>query len=133
MTSQIGIYQYTYGSGNTPNRQIEFYGDGQKIWGVISKKTQNSWSEIDKITESQMTKEGASTTEKMKLMMEARKSSTSPKYPADKSFYNIPYIERVKVIKNLEPTGSYRITITNNIGSNPTFEIVDNLIFFDPS
>ena len=38
---------------------------------------------------------------------------------------------RVQVIKNLQLTGSYRIT--NNIGANPYFEKAERLAFFDPS
>ena len=133
MTQQIGQYYYVYGAGNAPNREIKFYGDGNKIWGRISGKTGGVWTKIGDITETSMTKEGASTTVKMQIMMEARKTFASPHYPQDKTFDELPYSERVEAIKNLAPTGNYWVTITSNIGSNPRFEIVDSLTFFDPS
>ncbi len=131
--SLIGCYQYVYGAGNAPNRKIDFYGDGNRIWAEVSGKREGNWHEIGRINETQMTKEGASTTEKVRIMMEARKENKSPHYPKDQTFANIHYKQRVDVIDNLQPTGKYRITITNNIGSNPYFEMVEHLSFFDPT
>lgn len=133
MAQQIGHYFYVYGAGNDPNREIKFYGDGNKIWGEFSGKKRAVWTKIGDLMETSMTKEGASTTQKMQIMMKARENFASPQYPQDKAFDELPYSERVEAIKNLVPTGNYRITVTNNIGSNPHFEIVEHLTFFDPS
>lgn len=129
----IGKYEYVYGAGNTPNRAIEFFGNGQGVYGTVFAKVKGSWQKIGDVAETNMTKEGASTTEKMRLMMQAREEFKSPEYPPEKSFDKISYQEKVEVIKSLEPEGKYRITITNNIGLNPFFETVENLTFFDPS
>ena len=133
MGQSIGQFQYVYGAGNAPNREIKFYGDGNKIWGEVSGKARNVWTKIGDIQETSMTREGASTTLKMQIMMKARESFASPQYPEDKAFDKISYNDRIQVIKNLEPTGNYRITITNKIGNNPHFEEVESLTFFDPS
>ena len=129
----IGKYEYVYGAGNTPNRSITFFGAGKVVYGTISAKAKGEWQKIGDITQADMTKEGASTTEKMMMMMKAREDSKSPEYPPDKSFDKISYEDRVEVIKNLVPTGVYRITITNSIGDNPFFERVESLTFFNPS
>lgn len=76
LSTSIGKYQYVYGAGNAPNRSIEFYGNNEKIWGEVFRKTQNCWEKIGEVTEGQMTKEGASTTEKMRIMMKARQELT---------------------------------------------------------
>ncbi len=80
-----------------------------------------------------MTREGASTSKKVEIMMEARKENKRPTYPEDKTFDQLKYERRVNLIQKLEPTGSYRISISNNIGVNPNFEAVDHLGFFDPT
>ena len=129
----VGTYQYTYGAGNTPNRALEFYGDGEKIWGVVKGKTNGSWQHIGNVNECDMILEGASTTRKMQIMLEARQTFKNAEYPPDKRFDQISYDIRLKVIESLQPSGHYRITITNNIGDNPYFEKVEKLTFFDPS
>ena len=130
----IGKYEYTYGAGSAPNRKIKFYGNGKdSVWGIVQGLVKGEWQEINKIEEVNMIKEGASTAEKIRIMLEARESRLSPQYPSDQSFDQLPYEERVKTIKSLEPMGSYRIEIINNIGRNPFFERVEKLNFFDPS
>ncbi len=131
--SSIGRYEYVYGAGNAPNRKIEFFGDGTRVWAQVYGKRTGVWHEIVRIDEAQMTKEGASTKEKVRIMMEARKENKSPDYPKDKSFIDIRYKHRVNIIKNLQPTGNYCLTISNNIGTNPYFEMVEQLTFFDPT
>src|SRR4051794_18400318 len=86
LPTRIVKYQYVYGAGNAPNRSIEFYGDKEKVWGKIFRKTQNRWEEIGGVTEDQMIKEGASTTEKMRIMMKARQELTKAQYPSNQLF-----------------------------------------------
>lgn len=133
MTSLVGTYLYTYGAGNTPNRKLEFYGDESKIWGVAQGKTNGSWKLMGEISESNMILEGASTTEKIKLLLEARENLKNPEYPPDRTFDQILYSDRLRVIENLQPSGQYRVTITNHIGANPFFEEITKLTFFNPS
>jgi len=133
MAAIVSTYQYTYGAGNAPNRRIEFHQDGKKVWGIVQGQAYGVWKNIGKIDECNMTLEEASTTQKVQIMMDARKKFESPNYPPDKRFDELDYDRRIQVIKNLEPNGPYRITISNNIGSNPYFESVEELTFFDPS
>ena len=130
---KVGKYEYVYGAGNSPNRKIHFYGNGEHMWGEVYMKVNGCWEKIGEVPESCMTKEEASTTEKVNIMMEAREKSISPEYPPDKSFDEIPYSARTEVIKNLSPTGSYRISMISDIVSSPFFETVKKLTFFDPS
>lgn len=133
MNKIIGQYEYVYGAGSAPNRAIKFYGDGQHIKAEVYRKKENTWQKIGDIPENRMIKEGASTTEKVRIMMVARENSIPPSYPSNKSFEKIPYAERVQTIENLQPVGQYRITISNTNGANPFFEKVEKLTFFDPT
>lgn len=131
--TKIGCYKYVYGAGNTPNRKIKFFGDGNQVWGDVFGKRQGAWLNIGRIDETQMTKEGASTSKKVEIMMEARKENKPVRYPDDKPFNMLSYKRRVSVITHLDPTGNYRISISNKIGRNPNFETVEHLTFFDPT
>lgn len=121
-----------YGAGNAPNRKIEFYGDGNQIWRDFFGKRSGIWQKIVKIDETQMNKEMASTKEKVRIMVEAKKKGVRAEYPADQDFNILHYEEKVRIISNLQPTGNYHICISNEIGSNPFFEEVVRLSFFDP-
>lgn len=129
----VSTYQYTYGAGNSPNRQIQFYGDGQKVWGLVQGKSKNRLEEIGNINESQMFLEMASTSQKIEIMMQARANSIKPDYPSDKNLEALLYEERLAVIRQLNPRGKYRVTMSNDIRSNPRFEMVTRLTFFDPN
>ncbi len=131
--SIVGSYEYVYGAGNAPNRRIDFLGDGTQVWGEVSGKRQGVWTRMGSIEETQMTKEGASTSKKVQIMMEAREKGVSPEYPSDKDFNTLRYTEKVRMISKLQPTGNYRISISNDIGTNPLFETVNHLSFFDPT
>ena len=132
-TEIIRTYQYTYGAGSSPNRELVFCKDRGRVIGLIRGKVNNSWEKIGEILESNMTLETASTTEKMRIMMAARDCFATPMYPQDQQFDQIAFDKKVDVITKLQPDGPYRITITNNIGTNPRFEMVERLTFFDPS
>ena len=126
---EISTYQYVYGAGRVPNRKIVFYGDNEKVWGVVHGKVKGLWRDISMVDETDIIVEGASSTRKMQIMMEARQNGTHPSYPHDKLFEHLSYDERVQIIKDLEPDGFYRITTPVDINSNPYFE-VKRLIFF---
>lgn len=129
---QIVQYEYVYGPGNTPNRKIEFYGDGTKIWGCVFGKGQRSWQKIGSVTEDDMIKEGMSGADKIAIMLAARKIQAHAKYPLDESFNDIPYAQKISVINNLAPQGNYRIMMHTSIDSNPFFEQINKITFFSP-
>lgn len=133
MAQLIGTYLYTCGIGNTPNRKIEFYGDGSNICGQVSRNQQNVWTYIGDVLESSMTKESTSTMEKLRMIREARNNFVVPQYTQDLPFTQIHYSERVNIIQNLQPTGSYRISMTNNIDPYQIYEKVERLVFVNPS
>ncbi|CAH6419788.1 Hypothetical protein HVR_LOCUS867 [uncultured virus] len=146
---EIGHYEYVYGPGNTSNRLIRFYGDGQKVWCEVYGKTRNIltdilpephyvWAKIEDIDETNIMMEGASISEKIKIMKAARETEVDPVYPPDQPFDKISYGEKVRIVENLQtssvdkPIGNYRICIDSYLGSNPRFEQIRTLLFFDP-
>lgn len=128
---EIYTYDYVYGSGNISNRRIQFFGDGKKIWGTVQKKVQGSWKTTHDISEIQMSRERASTSEKVRIMLEARKTFNSPQYPPNQPFNEMTYDEKSTTIKQLKD--KYRISITNSITDNPYHETIKKLVLFDPS
>lgn len=129
----IGEYRYTYGAGNSPNRSIKFYEENKQVKARVFAKLGNRMELISELGPNQMVLEGASTTRKMQIMMDARQALKAAEYPPDQAFSAIKYERCWDVIQKLDPDGPYRITIITEIGTNPRFEEVEKLIFFDPS
>ncbi|MBF5058815.1 hypothetical protein [Candidatus Neptunochlamydia vexilliferae] len=115
--NHVSTYEYIYEAGSCPNRKVEFYIEKNKheIFAQITPKSMGKWQNtiISEIKESQMIKEGASTSQ-------------------SKKFNQLELKEKLEVLQNLDPKGAWCIHFKNNIGENPFFEKAKQLIFFDP-
>lgn len=131
----IGKYEYVYGAGSTPNRKIEFYENRGIISAKLQGKIQGKWEDMlcANLDEKHIIKEGASTTDKVRIMLESRKNNKSPTYPSDKTFCDLQLDEKKYLISKLEPEGEWKIEISNTIGADSRFEEIKSLRFFNPS
>lgn len=128
----IATYQYTYGAGAGPNRSLEFQENNGKINAIVRACSKGEWKKISEIDEDHMSVEMASTSEKLRIMMEARKSNSIPTYPQDKTLSQLTPEDKLKILKNLDPYGNWRISIQNGIGNDLRFEAVVHLNFHRP-
>lgn len=122
--TMIGKHEYIYQAGNAPNRKIEFFGDGQRIWGAASGKSRGCWEYVCSISEDNMALEMASIAKKVEIFIEARNNGKAAVYPEDQSFNTMPYDKRVEIIKNLS---GYKICI-NTDWEYPGLEKAESLI-----
>jgi hypothetical protein len=127
----ITNYQYIYSPAAAPNRVLEFYQDAEGHITVVAKAlSQNSWIEISRIDESQMSIEALSTNKKMERMIEARARNEVPIYPKDQPLSALNIGEKRQLLQNLEPMGPWHISIQKGIGKNPRFETIKRLDFY---
>jgi hypothetical protein len=129
MQDVLATYRYYYGAGTEPNRLIEFTRKASKpqsISAIVKAGTLDNNVIISKITEIDV--EMLSTSEKTKALM----TGQSVNVP-DKPLSELSLEQQNNILSNLEPRGSWRISITNGIGDNPTYEKVVHLSLFNPA
>lgn len=124
-STAIGMYQYTYGAGKTPNRVIAFHDKGAVISTCDPKGPV-----ITKLPGDKIIVEGASTTEKTQAMI-ARRSGMYIEIPKDRQWAALSLDEQEAVMQELK-SGGWRIEVTNDIGKDPRFERVVFLSIFNP-
>ncbi len=133
----LGAYYYTYGAGVQPNRKIEFLNPagGKNISIQVSAYDDKAraWKIIYRLPNPNITFEELSTTEKVEKMMAARNSNSKFTLPYPIPVDQIPPKKLKNIFNNLEPNGPYRLAIRNDIGSDPTYEIIDKINIFNPS
>ncbi|WP_194848328.1 hypothetical protein [Candidatus Neptunochlamydia vexilliferae] len=88
------------------------------------------WQGTSTIDEKDIVVETASNTEKLKMLCEARAIKQEPNYPTYKTFAELSYEEKEKIIKNLEPEGPWRISLKINIDNPIGFERPVHIEFF---
>ncbi len=131
----VAEYRYFYGAGSEPNRKIEFQqeeGNPQTIQAKIFAFDRGNWKEISSLSGDKINAEMMSTSEKVKGLKEERKGIFSPRTP-DKKLSELPITEQERILRNLEPQGSWRIEISNGIGKDPYFEKVIQLNLYNPA
>lgn len=131
MQDVLATYRYYYGAGTEPNRLIEFIRKASKpqsISAIVKAGTLDNNVIISKINGIEIDVEMLSTSEKMKALMAGQSVNVH-----DKPLSQLSIEEQNNILRNLEPRGSWRISITNGIGDNPTYEKVVHLSLFDPA
>ncbi len=131
MNDVLVSYRYYYGAGTEPNRLIEFTRKASKpqsISAIVKAGTLDKNVIISKINGTEINVEMMSTSDKMKALI-AGQSVNVP----DKPLSELSLEQQNNILRNLEPRGTWRISITNSIGDNPTYEKVVYLSFFDPA
>jgi hypothetical protein len=127
----LRVYSYTYGSGSSPNREIEFQQDKDgRIIAIARARFNGQWIETSRLQENSMRVEALSTKEKIQIMKEARAKGIMPDYPDDLLLSAIKPEEKRQLILSLEPEGPWRISVENGIGTSPRFEQIKHLDFF---
>lgn len=131
----INSYYYVYGAGAEANRRIDFIRNSEKdstLLGRVSANVLGKWIPTSTVTNSEMSIDLLSTSEKMKRIMMARQEKTSPRFETA-SMNTLPIEKQEGILKNLEPNGPLRITITNDVGGPKGLEKVVHLSIFNPS
>ncbi len=130
----ISEYYYFYGSGTEPNRKIEFFSDPKK--GIFAKvkafKGDGNWTDVSDVSGEKIVVEMESISDKVDAIMKARERKESPIFN-NKSMSELSPETRRRIIDGLQPKGSWRITITNEVGGSEGNGKVESLHIFNPS
>lgn len=112
-------YQYTYGAGSCPNREIEFKKlvetDPATIYIEVFAISCGERKKIGFLEGKDITVEMQSTREKVRDLQAARLRNTPYQAPSDKSLSQLSIDEQNNILKNFEPIGSWRVSIVNDI------------------
>ena len=128
----IAEYQYIYGGASGPNRKIVFQAQNNEIIARINVKNNGVWKEVSQLTEDKITKEGASTSEKVSLMVKATEKGVPYTLPPDITFASLSLQEKTTLIQQLQPNGVWSLGVSTYIGDNLYHETVTRLHFFNP-
>lgn len=131
----VASYKYFYGAGSEPNREIHFYRQDDKtqaIQGKIHAYYNGKWVNVCTVPGHEINVEMLSTSDKARLIAEARQKGTRPCLRQNIKLSDLPQDEQNKILNQLNPKGPWRIEITNDIGSNGLERVV-HLNIFNPS
>lgn len=131
---QIAKFKYTYGAGSQPNRLISFERDGQNpksIHAKVSAYINGKILSIGDIPGGEILIEPLSTSERILLLEEYRRTGKKPSIPPDRAISDITIKEQDAILTNLSPRGSWNVTIQNHLSQDPRVEKVIQLTLFN--
>ena len=123
------IYQYPYGAGRGPDRQVEFIKDGS-TWKVLVRDLTQP-TRMQQIALDDISVELASTTGKM-LAMQAARRGQKVKLPQEMKLSDADQTLQNRIIEDINHERGRRIEIENNGTLSSGMERVVSLKIFDP-
>ncbi|MFI5343528.1 MAG: hypothetical protein ACHQUC_04835 [Chlamydiales bacterium] len=134
MLPPIRCCEYNYHSGCAPDRKISFYeNDSRLIEAHVEGKINGTWENIAILSEDRILLEGEPLASRMKRYTESIALGVRMEFKPDKSFAELDLEKKKEVIQRLTPHGQYSFQIFFAFGTNPKFEIIRRIGFFDDS
>lgn len=132
----IAQYYYTYGLGQDFNRVIEFFrqvpDDPTTLVAQVKGDFEGRWQVSSLLKSENIEVDMHSTTEKMRLLLEARQKDTMPIF--EKNFINQFNIDQQNnLLNSLHPNGPRKLEIENLPNDQHSLEKVKRITIFDPS
>lgn len=135
--STIASYYYSYGVTSENNRKIEFCrkqeDDPKSLQAIIMGKKESTWLRACVVEGEKIRVELLSTSEKAKIIMEARQKLASIPPFKSKNIREYSIGEQDDILKNLTPIGKRKIEIYNDPGGENGMEKITSITIFDPS
>ncbi|NGX52863.1 MAG: hypothetical protein KR126chlam5_01169 [Candidatus Anoxychlamydiales bacterium] len=136
MATVIREYQYLYGAGSHWNRCLEFMrtedDDPKTIFVVVKARKHSGWGEISELRRDQVEVEMMTTTDKVRTLKEEKATGRSLPLSKKTLLSELDNAKQREVLQGIEPIGTWRVTITNDFGSDPIYERVAHLCLFNP-
>ncbi|NGX42461.1 MAG: hypothetical protein K940chlam7_00741 [Chlamydiae bacterium] len=131
----VGEYNYCYSVvGGEPDRKIEFTRDKKSgtITTVVKALSVDGWKITSQLNGDQINIQMMLTSEKIRALTLERQGKSSSRKP-DQNLTQLTPGEQESILKFLEPSGDWRIEITNDVSKDSKFETVVHLDLFNPS
>lgn len=134
---KVGDYYYVYGMGYQPNRHLEFYQDEISAQISVIAYAQigiklSDGQEIGRISGENLIVEQISATDQLNYQRAKREGKNPNSLPKICNLDN--YVQPQDLLRNLEPRGSWKIMVENQINeNNPRFEKPFRLTFVNVS
>ncbi|MBF5059541.1 hypothetical protein [Candidatus Neptunochlamydia vexilliferae] len=133
----IASYYYSYGVASENNRKIEFCrkqeDDPKSLQAIIMGKKESKWLRACVVEGEKIRVELLSTSEKAKIIMEARQKLASIPPFKSKNIREYSIGEQDDILKNLTPIGKRKIEIYNDPEGKNGMEKITSITIFDPS
>ncbi len=137
MTDSLATYTYSYGAGIAHDRKIDFYRDTrdnpQSFHAVIYARRNAEWIKSSDVKGEFISVDMKSTSEKVRDFFEERELETTRDPIVEKTVTALSTEQQDALLKALQPEGSWKVLVTNDIGEDPRFEKVVSLCLYNPS
>lgn len=120
----LAEHTYYYGAGCAPNRRIQFFGDGARVWADVHAKECGQWHHTGTVAEAAMRAEACPLDAKLDMVRRGLP------LPRDTPLGDLAYGERVALVAALgRAHGERRLQLAHGVGTHPRFEVVERIVF----